>query len=134
MGWFCPPLPSEVSTTKPGNSSASLPSPYVTHAPMLGRPAICEPVFMNMCAGSWLIASVVIERMRQMSSMTEPICGKSAQISIWFLPNFANGCCGPKQLSFWPWSCASCCPFVRLSGIGLPSISASFGFGSKVSK
>ena len=45
---------------------------------MLGRPAICEPVFMNMWAGSWLIASVVIERMRQISSITEPMCGNSA--------------------------------------------------------
>ena len=61
---------------------------------MLGRPAICEPVFMNMCAGSWLIASVVIERMRQMSSTTEPMCGNSEQSSVWFFPNFANGNCG----------------------------------------
>ena len=67
---------------------------------MLGRPAIWEPVFTNMWAGSWLMASVVIERMKQMSSMTEPICGKSETISIWFFPYFAKGCCGPKQISF----------------------------------
>ena len=60
----------------------------MTHEPMLGRPAICEPVFMNMCAGSWLIASVVIERMMQMSSATEPMCGNSSQISAPHLPNF----------------------------------------------
>ena len=54
-----------------------------THA---GRPAICEPVFMNMCAGSWLMASVVMDRTRQISSMTEPICGNSSQIWVWFLP------------------------------------------------
>ena len=30
---------------------------------------------MNMWAGSWLIASVVIERMRQISSITDPMCG-----------------------------------------------------------
>ena len=54
---------------------------------MLGRPAICEPVFMNMWAGSWLIASVVIERIRQISSITEPMCGKSSLISVPFLPN-----------------------------------------------
>jgi hypothetical protein len=50
----------------------------VTHDPIEGRPAICEPVFMNMWAGSWLIASVVIERIRQMSSTTDPICGISS--------------------------------------------------------
>jgi len=38
---------------------------------MLGRPAICEPVFMNMCAGSWLMASVVMDDEAE-SSTTEP--------------------------------------------------------------
>ena len=37
-----------------------------------------------------------------MSSITEPICGNSEQISIWFLPNFANGCCGPKHMQLLP--------------------------------
>ena len=62
---------------------------------MLGRPAICEPVFMNMCAGSWLIASVVIERMMQMSSTTEPMCSNNSQISAPDFPNFLNLSCGP---------------------------------------
>ena len=100
MGWFWPPLPREVSTTNPGKSAASLPRPYVTHAPMLGRPAICEPVFMNMWAGSWLIASVVIERIRQMSSITEPIWGNSEQISIWFLPNACKRVLWSEALEF----------------------------------
>src|SRR4051812_40545810 len=52
IGWFCPPLPNDVITTNPGKSSDSLPSPYTVQDPMLGRPAICDPVFMNMCAGS----------------------------------------------------------------------------------
>ena len=39
-----------------------------TQAPMLGRPASCEPVWMNVMAGSWLIASVCIDRMMQRSS------------------------------------------------------------------
>lgn len=38
------------------------------------------------------MASVVIERTRQMSSSTEPMCGKRAQISVWFLPNLAKRC------------------------------------------
>ena len=94
---------------------------------MLGRPAICDPVFMNMWAGSWLIASVVIERMTQISSATEPICGRSSESSVPFFPCFENLNCGPWQMSFWPWSWASCWPVVKLSGIPLPSISASLG-------
>ena len=35
---------------------------------MLGRPASCEPVCTKVIAGSWLIASVCIERMMQRSS------------------------------------------------------------------
>ena len=45
---------------------------------MLGRPEMVVPVFMNVWAGSWLIASVCIERMMQRSSATEPSCGKSS--------------------------------------------------------
>ena len=45
---------------------------------------------MNMWAGSWLIASVVIERMKQMSSTTLPNCGNSSQISAPLLPNCLN--------------------------------------------
>ncbi len=30
---------------------------------MLGRPGCCEPVWMNVIAGSWLIASVCIDLM-----------------------------------------------------------------------
>ena len=94
---------------------------------MLGRPVMIEPVFMNVCAGSWLICSVHIERTMQMSSATLPMCGNSSQISCPDLPNFLKPCCGPKQISFWPCSCAICCPLVNDSGIGLPCISASFG-------
>ena len=57
---------------------------------MLGRPAICEPVFMNMCAGSWLMASLVIERTQQISSATDPILGNIPQISTPDLPNRWN--------------------------------------------
>src|SRR5262249_34424207 len=60
----CPPLGPllpEEKTTKPGRSRDSLPSPYVTHDPMLGRPNCCEPVFMKIWAGAWLNASVTID-------------------------------------------------------------------------
>ena len=42
----------EVSTTKPGKSSLSLPRPYNTHEPIEGRPEMVVPVFMSVCAGS----------------------------------------------------------------------------------
>jgi hypothetical protein len=48
---------------------------------MLGRPLRIDPVFMNAWAGSWLICSVTIERITQMSSAMEPMCGKSTEIS-----------------------------------------------------
>ena len=38
------------------------------HDPAAGRPAIIEPVFMNVWAGSWLIASVCIDLMKHRSS------------------------------------------------------------------
>ncbi len=43
---------------------------------MLGRPASCEPVCTKVIAGSWLIASVCIERIKQMSSAIVAVCGK----------------------------------------------------------
>ena len=103
------------------------PRPYSTHEPMLGRPVMIEPVFMNVCAGSWLICSVHIERTMQISSAMLPMCGNSSQISCPDLPNCLKPCCGPKQVSFWPCSWAICWPLVNDSGIGLPCISASFG-------
>ena len=71
---------------------------------MLGRPEMVVPVFMKVCAGSWLIASVTSERTMQSSSATPPRCGNSSQISWPDRPNFLNGCCGPKHLSACPWS------------------------------
>ena len=39
-----------------------------SQAPMLGRPGCSAPVRNSVTAGAWLIASVCIERMKQMSS------------------------------------------------------------------
>ena len=101
---------------------------------MLGRPAICDPVFMYMWAGSWLIASVVIDRTKHRSSATDPIRGNNSLSSAPHFPYFLNFVCGPKQTSFWPWSWAICWPLVRLSGIGVPCSRASSGLGSNVSR
>ena len=69
---------------------------------MLGRPAMMEPVFMMVWAGSWLICSVHMERTMQMSSATLPMCGNSSQISCPDLPNLRNWYCGPKHINGLP--------------------------------
>jgi len=58
----------DCSTTNPGRSSASLPKPYVTHDPILGRPGCGAPVFTKILAGPWLNTSVVILWIQQTSS------------------------------------------------------------------
>ncbi len=57
---------------------------------MLGRPASCEPVWTNVIAGSWLIASVCIERMIVMSSTIPAVCGKSSLSHAPLWPCWAN--------------------------------------------
>ena len=48
---------------------------------MLGRPLRIDPEFMNACAGSWLICSVTIDRITQMSSAIPAIRGKREETS-----------------------------------------------------
>ena len=48
----------------------------VVQEPMLGRPGMIEPVFMNVWAGSWLICSVTIEFTMAMSSAQVAMCGR----------------------------------------------------------
>src|SRR5262245_51537486 len=106
MGCCCPERPVETRTTNPGRLSLSAPRPYHSHDPIDGRAEMVVPVFMKVWAGSWLIASVFIERTIHSSSATEPRCGKISLISWPDSPNLLNGCCGPKQLSLAPWSWA----------------------------
>jgi hypothetical protein len=89
---------------------------------------------MKVCAGSWLICLVCIERMTAMSSACLAILGRMLEISMPDLPCREKSCCAPMQLSALPWSCASCWPRVNDSGIGLPCSSRSFGLKSKVSR
>ena len=124
----------EVNTTKPGRFSLSLPNPYNTHEPMLGRPLMSVPVFINVCAGSWLMASVRIERMMASSSATPPKCGNSSEISYPARPCFLKANCGRRQVSFCPCNCAMDWPAVNESGIGWRSSLANSGLGSNVSK
>src|SRR6266545_2478051 len=45
---------------------------------MLGRPASCEPVWKNVMAGSWLMASVCKLLMKHKSSTTFAVCGSNS--------------------------------------------------------
>ncbi len=105
----------------------SAPRPYQTHEPIDGRPLMVVPVFMNVCAGSWLMASVFIDRMTHRSSATSARRGKMVESSIPDLPHFLNSCCGPRQTSLAPWSWAIGWPLVIDSGIGWPFRLASSG-------
>src|SRR5215217_1619870 len=135
MGCFWPAAPVEVRTTKPGRLSQSEPRPYQTQEPIEGRPEIVVPVFMKVWAGSWLMASVTIERTMQMSSATWPKWGKASQISWPFLPYFLKAQVGPRHLrAALPWSWAMGWPLVKESGMGWPVISASLGLWSRVSR
>jgi hypothetical protein len=51
-----------------GRLLLSEPMPYDNHAPIEGRPACCEPVWKNVTAGSWLMASVCNDLITHSSS------------------------------------------------------------------
>jgi len=50
-----------LKTTKPGKSCDSLPSPYVTHEPMLGRPNCWDPV-VHEDLGRGVVERVGVQR------------------------------------------------------------------------
>ena len=94
---------------------------------MLGRPGREVPVLNTVCAGSWLIWSVCIERTTQISSATEAMCGRMLDISVPLLPHFLKECWGPRTLRALPCNWAIGLPFVTDSGIALPLYSSSNG-------
>src|SRR3954451_23772308 len=75
-------------TTNPGRLSHSLPRPYVTHDPMLGRPGKRKPVFIWNRAGAWLFDSQCIERMTHSSSAHLATSGNFSETSIPDWPYF----------------------------------------------
>ena len=77
-------------TTKPGMFWFSLPSPYVSHEPMLGRTDRASPQFIRSSDGSWFGTSACIERMTQRSSADWAVCLKSSLTSRPLWPYFAN--------------------------------------------
>jgi hypothetical protein len=53
---------------KPGRFWLSVPRPYVTHDPTLGRTNRDSPVFIKRREGSWLGTSACIDRTTHISS------------------------------------------------------------------
>ena len=64
------------------------PKPHESHEPMDGLPLIILPVYINWLAGSWLMASVFMERIRQRSSAIFAVHGR---VSLNQVP--ASPCC-----------------------------------------
>ena len=125
-----PNWPVEVRTTKPGQVVAFASQAVVDQDPIAGRPEMVVPVFMKVWAGSWLIASVTIERMMQISSATVAMCGKMALISwpLWphserMLRREADQLLAPELRDR--------LALVNDSGIGLPCILARVGLKSR---
>src|SRR5215472_1909072 len=77
-------------TTNVGKFWLSEPRPYETQAPRHGRPVTWLPVWMYVMAGSWLMASVCIERTKHMSSTIFAVHGKSSLTHMPDLPCWAN--------------------------------------------
>ncbi len=64
---------------------------------MLGRPAICDPVWKKVIAGSWLIASVNIDRTTHNWSMILAVCGSRSDTHVPLLPYWSNPNCEPAS-------------------------------------
>src|SRR6185295_11073416 len=101
------------STTKVGRFLFSEPRPYETHEPRHGRPLTMLPVCISVMAGSWLIASVFIERIQQMSSAQVAMFGMTSESHMPHLPCCLNlyfdGAMGKRAwpevmvVRRWPW-------------------------------
>src|SRR5206468_3473195 len=89
------------STTKPGSVCESLPIPYVTHAPMLGRPNCPEPVFMKSLAGAWLNRLAAHDFTNETSSTIVAVCGNNSDTHAPLRPCWENFRLVPS--SFVPW-------------------------------
>src|SRR6185437_483593 len=112
--------------TKPGRFSFSVPNPYMTQAPTLGRGCTESPQFISISDGSWLGTWACIERITAMSSAWAAVLAKISLISSPLWPYFLNlkgeGNAAPVLRSV-----------VRLIGAGWPAYFWSAGFGSNVS-
>src|SRR6476660_6078564 len=74
----------------PGRLAFSLPRPYETHDPMLGRMKLSLPVCTLRVAPPWAAFVPWIECRKQMSSTHPATCGKSSLTCIPLEPYFLN--------------------------------------------
>ena len=74
----------------PGRFWFSVPNPYVTHDPMLGRIRRASPQFMRRSDGSWLGTFACIDRMTTMSSIDSAVRLKRSLTSMPLFPRFSN--------------------------------------------
>ena len=100
---------------------------------MLGRPASCAPVWMKVMAGSWLIASVFIDRTMHHSSARPDMWGISSLNHAPDSPCRANlnsdGATGNLD---WPEVIVvSRCPIRIEAGRSSPRLASIAGLGSK---
>src|SRR5580692_4253568 len=65
--------------TKPGRLLFSLPTPYVTHEPMQGKPILDMPVLIMNSAGEWLFDVVQHEWMKAILSTWRATFGKISE-------------------------------------------------------
>ena len=95
---------------------------------MLGRPGCWNPVWMNVMAGSWLIASVFIVLMTVMSSTIFAVWGSSSLTQVPDWPCRLNSNCDLVTSSAdCPIVCATRWPWRTESGICVPWNFASAG-------
>src|SRR5258707_15397704 len=101
-------------TTNPGRFWLTVPRPYRSHDPMLGRTGWVSPQVIINSDGSWLGKLVCIDRITHRSSAWRAMWGKISLISSPLLPCLANlnGDCmrlpvprsvfSPAAGGFWP--------------------------------
>src|SRR5690242_13914591 len=112
---------------KPGRFWFSVPRPYVTHDPTLGRAIWASPQFISISDGSWLGTSAFIDRMTHKSSAWRAMLGNRSLTGSPLWPYFRNlkgeGKAAPVLRSVG-----------RLPvGSGLSAYFSSSGLGSKLS-
>src|SRR6185436_10817913 len=112
----------------PGRFWFSVPRPYVSQEPMLGRDWRGSPQFIRSSDGSWFGSSACIPRMTQRSSTDCARFGKSSLTSMPLWPYFLNlKVEGNATLPF------VLPPFWNSEGSALPDWRSSAGLGSNVS-
>src|SRR5262249_34820691 len=127
---FWPPWPNTgLMVTKPGRSWFSVPSPYSSQDPRLGRLNEKTPVCNCSIAAPWSTPSPTSDRTTQRSSAHEPTFGNRSLTAIPLCPYCLYGHSGFMS----PRTESSPKVRPRLNGTGFPLSRSNLGLGSKVS-